>query len=73
MEEGTEPSLESLDDAIVPVLWALRDQPPGVGGEEVVLVAEVEPLRVPLGVVGRQPKWGCTLVAPPCGPPSRLG
>ena len=33
----------------------LRDQPPGVGEEEVVIVAEIEPLGVPLGVVGRQP------------------
>ena len=33
----------------------LRDQPPGIGGEEVVVIAEVEPLRVPLGVIGCQP------------------
>jgi len=52
VEEGAEPGLENLDDTIIPVLWALRDQPPGVGGEGVVVVAEVELLRVPLGVVG---------------------
>ena len=53
--EGTELGQESLDDAKVLVLQALGDQPPGVGGEEVIVVAEVEPLRVPLGMVRRQP------------------
>jgi hypothetical protein len=55
VEEGAKPGQESLDHAIVPVLRVLRDQPPGVGGEEVVVVVEVEPLRVPLGMVGCQP------------------
>jgi len=55
VEEGAEPRLESLDDAVVLVLRVLRDQTSGVGGEEVVVVVEVEPLRVLLGVVGRQP------------------
>ena len=55
VEEGAEPRLESLDDAVVLVLRVLRDQPSGVGGEEVIVVVEVEPLRVLLGVVGRQP------------------
>jgi len=55
VEKGAKPGLESLDDAVVPVLRALRDQPPGVGGEEVVVIAEIEPLRIPLGVVGCQP------------------
>ena len=55
VEEGADPGLEGLDDAIIPVLRALRDQPPGIGGEKVVIVAEVEALGVPLGMVGRQP------------------
>ena len=55
IEEGAESGLKGLDDAIIPVLWTLRDQPPGIGGEKVVVVAEVEPLGVPLGVVRRQP------------------
>ena len=55
IEEGVESGLEGLDDAIIPVLWALGNQLPGVGREEVIVVAEVKPLRVPLGVVGRQP------------------
>jgi len=53
--EGAEPSLEGLDNTVLPVLRALRDQTIGVGGEEVVVVAEIEPLRIPLGLVGRQP------------------
>jgi hypothetical protein len=33
VEKGAEPGLESLDNEVVPVLWALRDELPGVGGE----------------------------------------
>ena len=47
--------MESLDDAIIPVLRALRDQLPSVGEKEIIVVAGVEPLRVPRGVVGHQP------------------
>ena len=53
--DGAEPRLKGLDDVVVPVLRALRDQAPGVGREEVVVVMEVEPLGIPLGVVRRQP------------------
>jgi len=34
---------------------ALPDQPPGVGWEEVIIIAEIKPLSVPLGMVGREP------------------
>ena len=53
--DGAEPRLKGLDDVVVPVLRALRDQAPGVGREEVVVVMEVEPWGIPLGVVRRQP------------------
>jgi len=36
VENGVEPRLVSLDNAVPPVVRALRDQAPGVGGEEVV-------------------------------------
>jgi len=55
VKEGAESGLKGLYDAIIPVLQALRDQPPNIGREKVVVVVEVEPLGVPLGVVGRQP------------------
>ena len=55
VEEGAESRLKGLDDAIIPILWVLRDQPPGISREKVTVVAEVEPLGVPLGVVRRQP------------------
>jgi hypothetical protein len=42
----------SLDDAVIPIVGALIDQPPSVGEEEAVIIAEIEPLRVPLGMVG---------------------
>jgi len=32
-----------LDDTIPPVVRALRDQASGVGGEEVVVILQVEP------------------------------
>ena len=35
-----------LDDTILLVVRALRDQAPSVGGEEVVVVPQVEPLGV---------------------------
>ena len=43
VEDGTDsssgtPRLKGLDDAIVPMVWTLRDQAPGVVGEEVVVV-----------------------------------
>ena len=37
--DGAEPRLEGLDDAIVPVVRTLRDQAPGVVGEEVIVVS----------------------------------
>jgi len=41
VEDGTEPRLEGLDDAIVPVVRTLRDQAPGVVREEVIVVSQV--------------------------------
>ena len=38
VEDGTEPRLEGLDDAVVLVVRTLRDQVPGVVEEEVVVV-----------------------------------
>jgi hypothetical protein len=40
-----------LDDAVLPVLRALLDTSTVVGGEEAVVVVEIEPLRVPLSVI----------------------
>ena len=57
IEDGAEPRLKGLDDAIIPVVRTLRDQTPGVVREEVVVVSKIEPLGVPLGVVRRQPNW----------------
>ena len=51
VEEGVEPRLVDLDDAVCPVLRALRDQTAGVGGEKTVVVPQVEPLGVPSSVV----------------------
>jgi len=53
VEKGAKPGLESLDDAVVLVVRVLRDQPPGVGGEEIVIIVEIKPQRVPLGMIGR--------------------
>ena len=53
LKERAEPSLVSLGDVVIPIVGALLDQPPSVGGEKTVIVAEIEPLRVPLGMVGR--------------------
>ena len=44
-----------LDDAIRPVVWALRGQTARVGGEETVVVSQIEPLGVPPSMVRRQP------------------
>ena len=44
-----------LDHTIIPVVGARLDEPPGVGGEESVIVVEVEQLRIPLGVIRHQP------------------
>ena len=55
--DGVEPRLVGLDNTVPPVVRVLRDQAPGVGGEEVVVVPQVEPLGVSLGVVRRQPHW----------------
>ena len=44
-----------LDDAVLPIFSSIPDESPGVGGEESIVIAEIEPLRVPLGVVRRQP------------------
>ena len=38
IENGVELRLVGLDNAVSPVVRALRDQAPGVGGEEVVVV-----------------------------------
>jgi len=38
VENGVEPRLVGLDNAVTPVARALRDQAPGVGGEEVIVV-----------------------------------
>ena len=53
VEEGVEPRLMSLDDAVRLVRWTLQDQTARVGRQEVVVVPQVEPLGVPAGVVGR--------------------
>ena len=57
VEDGAEPQLEGLDNAVVLVVRTLRDQMPRVVREEVIVVSKVEPLGVPLGVVQRQPDW----------------
>ena len=44
-----------LDDNVIPIVGVLLDQPPSVGREEAIVVAQVEPLRVPLGMFRRQP------------------
>ena len=44
-----------LDNAVRPVVRALRDQAPGVGREEVVVILQIKPLGVPSGMVRRQP------------------
>jgi len=38
VEEGVEPRLVNLDDAVRPALRTLRDQATGVGGQEIVVV-----------------------------------
>ena len=55
IEDGVEPRLVGLDNTVPPVVRALRDQAPGVGKKEVVVVPQVQPLGVPPGVVRRQP------------------
>jgi hypothetical protein len=55
IEEWVETGLKGLDDATILVFRALQDQPPGIGGEKIIVVVEVDPLRVPLGMVGCQP------------------
>ena len=55
VEDRVEPWLEGLDDTVVPVFRALRDQAPGVVGEEVVVVLQAEPLGIPPDMVRRQP------------------
>jgi hypothetical protein len=55
IEDGVEPRLVGLDNTVPPVVRALRDQVPGVGREEVIVVSQVELLGVPPGVVRRQP------------------
>ena len=51
VEEGVKPRLVLLDDAVCPVVRALRNQTTGVSREETVVVPQVEPLGVPSGVV----------------------
>ena len=51
IENETEPCLVCLDDTIVLVVGALLDQPLGVVGEEPIIAAQVEPLRIPLGMI----------------------
>ena len=53
VEEGVEPRLMSLDDAVCPVRWTLHDQTARVGRQEVVVVPKVKPLGVLACVVGR--------------------
>jgi len=55
VEKGVKPGLESLDDTVVPIIWVLRDQPHGVDREAAIIIVEIKPLRVLLGMVGRQP------------------
>ena len=42
VEEGVEPRLMSLDDAVCPVRWTLHDQMARVGVQEVVVVPQVQ-------------------------------
>ena len=51
VEDESELRLVGLDDAIFLVVRTLRNQALGVGGEEVVVVPQVEPLEVLPGVV----------------------
>ena len=51
IKERVEPRLVLLDDAVCPVVRALCNQTIGVSREETVVVPQVEPLRVPPGVV----------------------
>jgi hypothetical protein len=51
IEKGAQSRLVVLDDAVLPVLGALLDKSSGVGGEWAIVVVEVEPLRVPLGMI----------------------
>ena len=51
VEEGVEPRLVLLDDAVRPVVGALCNQTARVSGEETVVVPQVEPLGVPPSVV----------------------
>jgi hypothetical protein len=44
-----------LDHAILPIVGALLDKTPGVGREEAIVVADVEPLGISVGVIRRQP------------------
>jgi len=57
VKEGVDPRLVGLDDAILPVIRMLRDQTPGIGREEVIVVPQVEPLGVPPDMVRRQSHW----------------
>jgi len=38
VENGVEPRLVGLENAVSPVVWVLRDQAPGVSREEVIVV-----------------------------------
>jgi len=51
VEEVVEPRLVFLDDAVCPVVRALRNQTACVSGEKTVVVPQVEPLGVSSGVV----------------------
>jgi len=55
VEDGVELRMMGLDNAVPPMIRALRDQAPVVGREEVVVVPQVKLLGVPPGVVRSQP------------------
>jgi hypothetical protein len=50
-EERTQPGMVVFYHAVILVVGARLDEPSGVGGEEIVVVSEIKPLRVPLGVI----------------------
>jgi len=50
-----------LDDTVILIVETLLDQLPSVGREEAIIVAQVGPLRVPLGVIRHQPSGNILL------------
>ena len=47
-----------LDHPILPAVGAFLDDPPGIGVEEAIIITEVEPLGIPLGMIRHQPTMG---------------